>query len=478
MPFQLVQLVSVLLASIFASTLFAEDWTRFRGPNGSGVSDATGLPTTFGPDKNVIWKTELPDGNSSPVFARKTIFLTGFEGESLFTVALERSSGQVLWRREIDPERKGPLRDPNKPAAPSAVTDGENVYVFFQDVGLVSYGPDGNERWRVRLGPFNNPFGLGASPVLAEGKVIMVCDSETESFVIAVDQKTGKVAWRHERPMAKRGYSTPVLWGPPNGSGLQFVIAGSFELQARSVETGEKIWWVRSLTWQLKPTPVIEGDTIYVLGWAGQADLGNQEDVPPFAEILSAHDADKDGRISAKEAEALFGERAKTNWYAYDLDRTDHMENGDWEIWRAKRKAVNSMQAIKLGGRGDMTKSAVKWQHYKTLPNVPSPLLYGDVVYLVKDGGIVTSLDKRTGEVLKQGRLRQALDRYFASPVAADGKVFMASEPGVVSVLRHGKQWEVLAANKLDGECYATPVITDGKLYVRTSNALYCFGKL
>jgi outer membrane protein assembly factor BamB len=327
------------------------------------------------------------------------------------------------------------------------------------------------------LGPFNNPFGMGASPILAEGKVIMVCDSETESFVIAVDQDSGKPVWRHDRPMAKRGYSTPVLWDPKDGSGLQFLIPGSFELQARSVHSGEKIWWVQSLTWQLKPTPVMDEDTIYVLGWAGEADLGNQEDLPQFDEILQQHDTDGDSRISAKEAEALFGDRAQTNWYAYDLDRTDHLENDDWEIWRAKRKAVNSMQAIRLGGRGDMTNSAVRWQYYKSLPNVPSPLLYGDVIYLVKDGGIVTSLDKRTGEVLKQGRLRESMDRYFASPVAADGKVFMASEPGVISVLRHGRDWEVLAANTLDAECYATPAILDVKIYVRTSKTLFCFGK-
>ena len=108
---------------------------------------------------------------------------------------------------------------------------------------------------------------------------------------------------------------------------------------------------------------------------------------------------------------------------------------------------------------------------------VLNPSKPSDRIYLVKDGGIVTSLNKHTGEVLKQGRLREAMDRYFASPVGADGKVFMASEPGVISVLRHGDPWEVLAVNKLDGECHATPVIMDGKLYVRTSKALYCFGK-
>lgn len=469
-------LSTAVFVSISVFALAGADWSGFRGTNSSGVADAAGLPTTFGPDDNVIWKTDLPKGNSSPVFGQDAIFLTGSEGESLFTIALDRSTGRVLWRREVKRERTGPLREPNEPAAPSAATDGHNVFVFFQDLGLISYGPDGNERWRVPLGPFNNPFGIGASPILAGGKIIMVCDSETGSFVVGVDADSGEVAWKHDRPIANRGYSTPVLWNPPDGSGLQFLIPGSFELQGRSVETGEKVWWVRSLTWQLKPTPVMDEDTIYVLGWAGMADLGNQEDVPPFEEVLGRHDTDGDGRLSAKEAEALFGERANDNWYAYDLDRTDHMENDDWEIWRAKRKSVNSMQAIKLGGRGDMTKSAVKWQHYKTLPNVPSPLLYGDVVYLVKDGGIVTTLDKHTGEVFKQGRLPDALDRYFASPVAADGKIFMTSEPGVISVLRHGEQWEVLAANKMDSECYATPAIVDDKLYVRTSKALYCFG--
>ena len=467
------RLASFFVLIALASAAPNPEWDRFRGPNGSGVSSDTGIPAEFGPEKNVVWKTALPEGNSSPVFGKNSIFLTGFEGDKLFTLSLDRKTGKVQWRREVVRQREGQLREPNNPASASAATDGVNVFTFFQDFGLLAYGPDGNELWRIELGPFNNPMGLGASPLYVNGKVIQVCDSETDSFILAVDAKTGKTVWREDRPFSLRGFSTPILWQPPEG-GLQLLLAGSYELQAYDVETGDIVWFVRSLTWQLKPTPVMDEDTIYVLGWAGAADLGQQEDVPPFEEILPQYDMDKDGKLSPSEAGKVI-ENAEKTFEGLDLDLSGWMEERDWEHHRRKKAVVNAVQAIKLGGKGDMTASAVKWRYYKTLPNVPSPLLFGDVLYLVKDGGIVTALDKKTGEVTKQGRLRDAMDRYFASPVAADGKVFMASELGKVSVLEPGPQWEVQRVNDMGEEIWATPVITDGRLYLRTKSALYCF---
>ena len=180
----------------------------FRGPNASGVVEETGLPVEFSPEKNLVWKTPLPPGHSSPVFGHDAIFLTGWEGDSLFTFALDRGHGKIRWRREIKRTHKGELHDHNSPASPSAVTDGRNVYVMFQDVGLLSYGPDGNERWRIPLGPFNNPMGMGTSPILAEGKIIQVCDSESDSFIFAADKESGKIVWRKERPLAARGWAT------------------------------------------------------------------------------------------------------------------------------------------------------------------------------------------------------------------------------------------------------------------------------
>jgi outer membrane protein assembly factor BamB len=466
-------LVTLLLA-LSVSGLEAVDWSRFRGPNGAGVADDTGLPVEFSPEKNVIWKTELVKGHSSPVFGDNAIFLTGWEGKSVFTFALDRETGRILWRREIVRGREGKLHESNGPASPSATTDGSNAYVFFQDIGLISYGPDGNERWRIALGPFNNPMGMGASPILAEGLIIQICDSESGSFMIAVDKNTGKIVWRNERDFVTRGFSTPVLYDPKDGTGLEAIVAGSYELIAYKVASGEKSWWVRGLTWQLKPTPVMDEDTIYLLNWAGGADIGQQEDVVSFHDALKLHDKDGDGLLSKEEGP---DPRMQKSWDSYDLDLNGYMDGRDWHHYRNKRASVNAMNAIRLGGKGDMTEGAFRWRYYKTLPNVPSPLLYDGIVYLVKDGGIVTALDKKTGEVLKQARLKEALDRYFSAPVAADGKIYMLSEAGKVSVLKPGPDWEVIQTNDMGADAYATPAIVDGKMYLRTDWGLYCLAK-
>ena len=446
----------------------------FRGPNASGISNETNLPVEFGPGKNMVWKTELPPGHSSPVFGKDSIFVTGSEEGKLFTFALDRKSGKIRWRREIKQTRVGELQEANSPTSPSPVTDGENVYVMFQDAGLFSYGPDGNERWRIPLGPFNNPMGMGTSPIIANGMIIQVCDSESDSFMIAVDKDTGKIVWRNERPLVARGFSTPLLYDPTDGSGLQVLVAGSFQLVSYSVETGEKIWWVRGLTWQVKPTPVMDEDTIYIQNWAGNADFGKQEDVVSLEEALKTLDQNGDGAISPEEAP---DPSMAKGWENHDLDRDGVLREREWEFYRNRRSAVNAVQAIRLGGKGDMTEGAFRWRHYKGLPNVPSPLLYQNILYMMKEGGILTAFNPKTGEILKQGRLKDALGRYFSAPVAADGKIFVTSEEGKLTVLKPGADWEVLQTNDIGDPCYATPAIVDGKIYVRSTTALYCFEK-
>jgi len=462
----------VILFSVTACSLAASDWPQFRGPNAAGVSGTTGLPAEFGPSKNVIWRTAVPPGHSSPVLSADRIFLTAFDEDHLYVITLDRATGKILWRRELPRMRKQKLHASNSPASPSVATDGRNAYAFFTDFGLVSYGADGEERWRVPLGPFDNPFGMGASPVLADGKVIQVCDSETGSFVIAVDQKTGHIAWRSERPEMTRGFSTPVLYQPEHGA-LQVLVAGTNRFLAYDVETGKEIWWVRGLTWQLKPTPVVAGNVAYVLGWAGGADQGNQATVPAFSEILKIADANHDGKLAKDE---LADPQYKKDFDDSDLNADGFLEEREWEKYRERRTLINSVMAIRLGGAGDMTEKSILWRHYKSLPNVPSPLLYGNVLYLVKEGGILTALDAASGRVLKQGRLKGALDFYYSSPVGADGKIFTASEDGHVSVIKAGADWELVAVNDMDDAVYATPAPVDGRLYIRTKSALYCFG--
>lgn len=452
-------------------TATAADWPQFRGPNARGVSDTTGLPVEFGPDKNVVWKTALPPGHSSPVLTEDRIFLTAFEGEKLLVFALDRGSGRILWRREVPRARTQELHKSNSPASPSVATDGKNIYAFFTDFGLIAYGPDGNELWRVPLGPFDNPFGMGASPVLVNGKIIQICDSEVGSFLLAVDAKSGKPVWRVERPDFTRGFSTPVIYKPSRGN-PQALIAGTNRLVAYDVESGKEVWHVNGLTWQLKPTPVLVGDTLFVQGWAGGSDQGNQESLPTFEEMLAQKDANKDGKLAGTETD----ERHQRDFKEGDFDKDGFWSAREWDRYRAKRQSVNSIMALKVGGSGDRTSEAILWQYYKTLPNVPSPLVYQDVVYMMKEGGIFTALDAKTGRLLKQGRLDGALDYYYSSPVAADGKIYTASQGGHMTVLRAGADWEPLVRNDLDDEIFATPAPVDGKLYVRTRSALYCFG--
>ena len=462
----------VLLTVIAAaSVLHGADWPQFRGLNASGVSEATNLPVEFGPGKNVIWKTALPAGHSSPVLTRDRIFVTAFDANKLYVITLDRASGKILWRREVPRPRKQELHKSNSPASPSVATDGKNTYAFFTDFGLISHGPDGEERWRVPLPYFNNPFGLGASPILANGKVIQVCDSETGSFLIAVDQQNGRTAWRVERPDMTRGFSTPVLYQPQGGS-LQVLVAGTNRFIAYDVETGKEIWSIRGLTWQMKPTPVVDGDIAYILGWAGGADQGNQEKIPAYADVLRVRDANKDGKLAIDEADP----RYKNDLSESDFDHDGFYDEREWEKFREKRSTVNSVMAVRLGGSGDMTGKSILWRYYKSLPNVPSPLLYRNVLYLVKEGGILTALDAATGAVLKQGRITGALDFYYSSPVAADGKIYTASQSGQVAVIKAGADWEMLALNAMDDEVFATPAPLDRRLYLRTRSALYCFG--
>ncbi len=463
------RLLPVLLSLHVA---LAADWPGFRGHNASGVSTTTGLPVEFGPTKNVVWKTPLPPGHSSPVLTADRIFVTAFEEEKLFVIALDRAAGKILWRREVPRPRKQELHKSNSPASPSIATDGRNLFAFFTDFGLISFDIEGPERWRVPLGPFNNPFGMGASPVLVNGKVIQACDAETGSFIIAVDQKDGKIRWRTERPDVARGFSTPVLYKAADGR-MHALLPGTNRLVSYDVDTGQVVWWVNGLTWQLKPTPVIVDDIAYVLGWAGGADQGNQESLPEFAEALRAMDADKDGKIAKDE----LPEGRRKDFAEADLDRDGGLGARDWDQYRIKRSVINSVMAVRLGGKGDMTAKNIIWRYYKSLPNATSPLYYNGVVYLTKEGGIVTALDAETGEMLKQGRLPGALDFYYSSPVAGDGKIYVVSEGGHLSVIKAGRDWEVLARNDMDDDCFATPALVDGKIYVRTKSALYCFAK-
>ena len=459
------------LVFVCSVVLQAGEWPRFRGENGAGVADKEALPGEIAPGKNVRWKTAIPLGKSSPVVTADRIYLTGHQSEKLFTIALDRESGKVAWTREAPGHRGEKRHQLNDPASPTPVSDGRNVYVFFAGYGLVSYDANGKERWRVPLGPFTNFHGMGASPILADGKVLMICDQDQNAFLLAVDKDTGKTVWKVERPEMVHSFSTPIVYRPKSGA-PEVIIPGSYQMTSYDLGSGSLLWRVRGLTYQVKSGPVLAGDRLYFNGWAPGGEPSERIELPTFDEMIAAHDKNGDRKLSKDEVPKNWH---PGTWDMQDLDKDGLFDAKDWQYYRLRRTSSNSAMAIKLGGRGDVTESHVLWRYDKSLPDVPGILLYRDVLYLIRNGGILQTLDPSTGKLLKQGRLTHALDEYYASPVAGDGKVYMISRNGNVSVLTAGADWAIAATGELGEEVFATPAIADGHIWVRTATALYDF---
>ena len=453
-----------------------EGWSRFRGPNGHGVSSSTGLPVTFGEKENVVWRAAVPMGHSSPVVFGDAVYLTAAEGEKLLTIRLDRATGKEVWRAVSPRTRTTKVDGRNGPASPTAAVDRDVVVVFFPDFGMVAYGHDGKERWRLALGPFDNLYGMGASPVIHDGRVFLPCDQNRNSYLLAVDKATGKELWRVKRPWAKSGHCTPIFWTPKEGE-TQLVLPGSFYLDGYDPKTGERIWWVSGLSFEMKSTPVLHEGIVYINGYGSPLNnVGNQIVMPTFEESLRTQDANKDGFISKPEMPAT---RA-TGWFGFvDLDGDKKLGKAEWRYLRDALASKNGTLAIRAGGKGDMTEKNVIWTYHRSIPQLPSPLLYGGGLYMLNDqSGFITLLDPKTGKVIERGRLKEASDDYYASPVAADGKIYFVGLSGLITVLKKGGQLEPVAkVSKIGEGCYSTPAIVGNRIFIRTNDTLFCFGK-
>jgi outer membrane protein assembly factor BamB len=468
-------LAVALSAPALPTAVDAPGWSRFRGPNGSGVSPATGVPIEFGPTKNLLWRLPLPRGHSSPILQDDRIYVTAFRGDDLLTLAIDRRTGHIVWERTAPPVKTRMVDKRNNPASPSAAVDETGAYVFFPDFGLIAYDRAGKARWTLPLGPFTNIYGMGSSPIVVGDLLILACDQSIGSFIMAVNKRTGRIQWRSERPEAKSGHSTPIVWRGPDGRD-QILLPGSFLLTAYELATGRKLWWVGGLSFEMKSTPVIGGDTIYVNGYGAPInDPGNKVTVPAADIVWPTADLNGDGVLSKAE----FPKFTPAFWFdVADLDHDGVLTRDEWAYYRAAVDSENGMLAIRLGGSGDMTDKAIRWKYQRTVPQLPSPLLYGGVLYMVNDNGIITTLDPGNGMVIKQGRLSGAPGPHFASPIAADGHIFFTSEAGMVVVVLPGGDLTPLNINDLGEDTYATPAIAaDGSIYVRTVEALYAFGK-
>ena len=457
--------IALLILAGLAPVCAAEDWTRFRGPNGSGVSGETGFPIEFSRGANMLWRTPVRPGKSSPVLTGRHIFLTALDQGKLFTQCFDRTTGRLLWERSVPRGRVEPTHHLNHPAAITPVTDGEAVYVFFPEFGLLAYGADGRELWKTPLGPFTNENGHSSCPILAGGKVVLVLDQMVGSYIAAFDRRNGELRWRTPREEMD-GYATPLLYQPA-GAAPVIVTASRGQLGAHRVEDGKRLWSLNRLSPSEVASPVLVNDMLFTFGY------GNDK-ANPFDIQLQKFDRNHDGRLTPDE----YGDDQYLNGVGLFVGNRDGIVTKEKYDFRQNLSvAPSSLIAFQLHADTAASPSEL-WRYEKSFIGVvPSPLYYQGVLYVLKNGGLFTSFDPKTGGVAKAGRVEGALGSYSASPVAAEGRIYVASEEGKVTVLKAGAQWETIRTNDLEEGCYATPALAGGSIYLRTSEALYRFAR-
>lgn len=397
------------------------------------------------------------------------LFLTAEEGDKLVVLCVDRKTGKTVWERSIGRPRREFRHSLNSGAASSPATDGENVYAFFADFGLISYDRNGKERWRKPLGPFTSLWGMAASPVLSGGAVVLQMDGLGESSIAAYEQRTGKLRWTMPRPPFVLNYTTPFV--RRTGGSDEIVTTGSGRLIAYDTETGAERW--------SKDLP--GGSTVASAGFNENFvfAVNHLVEAPPgFDSQLKGRDKNKDGILTPDE----FGEGETARVFqgigaAYG-NKDGAVEASEWsQVW-GQWGGKPAITAMRLGDRDQKAtaSAAPAWSYPRNLPRAPTPLFWEGLVYFVANSGILTALKADSGEVAKTGRLEGALDNYYASPVVAGGNLYFASENGKIVVVKPGADWRVLTVNDLGEECYATPAMSEGKIFVRTAARLYSFG--
>jgi outer membrane protein assembly factor BamB len=358
-------------------------------------------------------------------------------------------------------------------AQPSAATDGERVVTYFGACGLFCYDRDGKLLWSIPMSPVKNEYGAGSSPLIVDDRVLMLKDDDSDSFLMSIDKRTGKVIWKVDRNEFPRNYGTPAIWEVDGRK--QIVVAATLRVVAYDFQTGKEIWTVRGIARIVIMTPVVGDDgNLYVATWTPGGDDTDRIVPVPFAELIASGDANGNGLLEPGE---IPDGPVKQRFLLIDRDKSGTITREEYESMRnVFTSARNIVLAIKPGGQGDITDTHVLWKYTKYIPYCPTPLYYGGRLFLIKEGGILTILDAASGNALKQGRI-QATGGYYSSPVGGDGKVYLLSQKGQATVLSAAEGWPVLSTTDFGEDGFATPAIVDGRIYLRTSGHLYCFGK-
>lgn len=439
-------IISVVCLSIlgFSSvTANAQNWPSFRGPNASGVAEGSKPPITWDVEKaqNVLWRTAIPgQSHASPIVWGNHIFLITAVSDAKTSVqakvrgigmandevkhtwmiyALDRRNGRVLWTNtayEGVPRAKRHVKATQANSTP--VTDGRYVAALFGSEGLACYNVKGKLLWKKDLGVLNpglwddkaSSWGHSSSPVIYRDLVIVQADGHTQSFIAAFNLKDGKQAWRVERNEIT-SWATPTLYRGANR--VELIANGGRYIRSYDPLTGKELWRFSDKDTQVKmQAPLIAHGLIYITG-------GYPPGRPMYAFRPGAA-----GDISLKS--------------------------------------------------GEETNAFLAWTASKGSPYISTPIIYGDLLYVLADNGVFSTYDAKTGALVYQQRLPSS---FSASPVAADGRLYLASEDGDVFVVKAGRQYELLSKNVMGQPLMATPAISQGMLIVRGESAVYALSE-
>jgi len=511
MPYRFLLPVVGLFVSggVIAGQNAPPSWPQFRGAHGLAICpDDKPLPVRFGPSAGVLWKTAVPAGVSSPCIWGERLFLTGYHPaeKKLETLCLDRASGKILWRQAAPATQIENVYKINSPASSTPASDGQRVFVSFGSYGLLCYDLDGKELWRKPLPTPRIGFGTATSPVLAhvppltpgpspqkgegntrQAKTLLLLNSQGKDLhLMALDPATGDMVWTTEGTPFPSAYPAPFLW--KNGNVAEVIVPGRGGLLAYDLRDGSKRWWVPGLSPEANTSPTQGEGFLFVASHLPGGDPDLRMTLPDFDELLKKYDKDKDGKISRKETPTdllIFARGGKDGigeirlhqmYWLFDKNGDGHLDRKEWHAMAAT-PFNNALLAIRPGGTQDISQTHIAWQAKRGVPEVPSPLYYRGHLYMIRNGGILTCLDARTGKEAYPPQRLGPGGLFYASPVAGDGKVYLASDAGIVTVLKAGDQFEILAENDLGETLRATPALLDGKIYLRTAGHVYAFGE-
>jgi outer membrane protein assembly factor BamB len=425
-------LAALTLTALWGSAVDAENWPSWRGPKRDGVSAETNLPASWGATKNIAWTARLPGmGSSTPAIWEDRIFLTSEDGTDLVLLCLN-TQGKQLWKTRLGGGRKRFMRGEANLASASPSTDGKHVFAFFGSGDFACCDFNGKVVWKFnaqeRYGEFVIQHGIHITPVLHGDRLYLSLLHSGGWWVIAIDKASGKDVWKVRRETdatdeCEQAYASPVLWRDGNNEYL--VVLGCDYATAHRLSDGGEIWRLGDLNpketyhrmFRIIATPAASADLIVVPSCRDGPLVG----VKPEAK----------GMIKAGSA---------------------------FERWRLPGK-----------GPGPLAKT----------PDVPAPLIHKGLVYLCRqyqrENGALICLDAKTGKELYYESVHPA--RYRASPVYADGKIYLAARDGMITVVKAGPRFQVLATNQMPEEINASPAIANGRIYIRGFKTLYAIGQ-